>query len=280
MTWSWRQGKKLTYLTLPQWEAEGIQIGFSTRWGGVSPSPYGTLNLGFHVGDAPDKVRFNRHLWFEEWDMVQNEVVLGEQIHGIRIYHVAEGDEGRGCDSLGTAVAGVDGLMTGSKVALMALFADCVPVFFYHPDLKMVGIAHAGWKGTSGKIVMQMLEEFRSLGGDPGETWAAIGPSIGPCCYEVDQRVIDEFQENFSNMPFLQSGRSGHAMLDLKAANEMILKEAGIPQERIWVARECTACHTDCFFSHRVEGPYTGRMAGWIRQLPKREDSHVYNTGC
>lgn len=271
MTWSWRQGKDLTYLTLPQWEVEGIQIGFSTRWGGVSPSPYASLNLGLHVGDALDKVRTNRSLWFEEWDAHPSEVTIGEQVHGTEIHQVTEGDAGRGSDSLQSVIAGVDGLFTTTHTVLMAFFADCVPVFFYHPRLKAVGIAHAGWKGTSGKIVSKMLEEFHSQGGDPGECWAAIGPSIGPCCYEVDERVINEFEKGFSSMPFLKPGRNGHALLDLKGANEQMLREAGIPRERIWVAQECTACHTDSFFSHRIEGPHTGRMAGWIRRMPKRE---------
>ncbi len=82
MTWSWHQGKNLTYLTIPRWEAAGLQIGFSTRWGGVSPAPYASLNLGLHVGDEPDKVRLNRDLWFQEWGAAPSQVVVGEQVHG------------------------------------------------------------------------------------------------------------------------------------------------------------------------------------------------------
>ncbi len=272
MTWSWHQGKNLIYLTIPRWEAAGLQIGFSTRWGGVSPAPYTSLNLGLHVGDEPDKVGINRDLWFKEWDAAPSQVVVGEQVHGTRIHQVQKEDGGRGSESLDSAIAGVDGLYTMEHSGLMAFFADCVPVFFYHPGLQAVGIAHAGWKGTSGKIVGHMLEEFRRLGGDPSETWAAIGPSIGPCCYEVDERVMAEFAKNFTYTPFLKPSRSGHGLLDLKAANEMVLREAGILRERLWVAPECTACHTDSFFSHRREGPRTGRMAGWIRRLPEKEE--------
>ncbi|MEL1134220.1 peptidoglycan editing factor PgeF [Desulfitobacterium sp. THU1] len=272
MAWSWRQGKELVYLTLPVWESEGIQIGFSTRWGGISSSPYATLNLGLHVGDSPNQVEINRKLWFAEWNALSGEVALGEQVHGTKIHQVTERDAGRGSDSLDTVITGVDGLITVTHTALMAFFADCVPVFFYHPLLQAVGIAHAGWKGTSGKIVSEMLEMFRLRGGDPAECWAAIGPSIGPCCYEVDEHVRMEFEKSFSKTPFLKPGRQGHSQLDLQEANSMILREAGIPPEKIWIARECTACHTDSFFSHRREGPKTGRMAGWIRRLPKREE--------
>jgi YfiH family protein len=268
MTWIWQQGKNLTYLTLSQWEKEGIQIGFSTRWGGVSSSPYGTLNLGFHVGDAPDKVQVNRHLWLQEWDVSSQEVVLGEQIHGTRVRYVTDKDGGQGSESLATTITSVDGLITRSHIGLVALFADCVPVFFYHPGLKAVGIAHAGWRGTAGKIVQNVLKELEALGGNPKEAWVAIGPSIGPCCYEVDQKVIQEFTQNYSDLSFVQPQENGRAMLDLKKANELALREAGIPQKHIWVAQECTACQTDSFFSHRREGPQTGRMAGYIRLLP------------
>lgn len=271
MTWTWRQGKRLAYLTIPEWEAEGIQIGFSSRWGGVSHCPYSSLNLGLHVGDEAEQVRINRGLWFQEWDTQGSDVAIGEQVHGAKIHRVIEADRGRGSDSLDTVLTGVDGLITTTHTALMAFYADCVPVFFYHPELKTIGIAHAGWKGTSGKIVTKVCEELGSLGGDIGNCWAAIGPSIGPCCYEVDEKVINEFHKNFSATPFLKPTKPGHAVLDLKVANQMLLSEAGIPRSQIWVAQECTACHTDSFFSHRREGPMTGRMAGWIRRLPREE---------
>lgn len=272
MAWEWRQGKDLTYLTISEWEAEGIQIGFSTRWGGVSQSPYSSLNLGLHVGDNPENVRVNRGLWFKEWDSDGSDVTLGEQVHGTRIHWVSESDAGRGSQSLDSVIPGVDALVTTSTLGLMAFFADCVPVYFYHPKLQAVAIAHAGWKGTVGKIVLNTLEQFCNIGGDPAECWVALGPSIGPCCYEVDERVITGFQEGFQDAPFLEPVKPGHAMLDLWIANQVILREAGVPQENIWVAEICTSCHTDSFFSHRKEGPRTGRMAGWIRQTQQRED--------
>lgn len=271
MSWVWRQGKQMTYLTIPEWEAEGIQLGFSTRWGGVSKPPYSSLNLGLHVGDAPEDVWENREIWFKEWDTRGSEVTIGEQVHGTRIHVVNASDAGRGSQSLDTVIPNVDALVTTSTLGLMAFFADCVPVFLYHPQLKIIGIAHAGWKGTAGKIVLNTLEQFRKLGGDPADCWVALGPSIGPCCYEVDKRVIKGFEEGFHQTPFLKPGKPGHAMLDLWEANQVVLREAGVSQEKIWVAGVCTACHTDSFFSHRIEGPKTGRMAGWIRKTPRRE---------
>lgn len=271
MSWVWHKGKQLTYLTLPEWEAEGIQLGFSTRWGGVSKPPYATLNLGLHVGDTPEDVENNREIWFKEWDLRWPDVAIGEQVHGIQVHEVNSCDAGRGAQSLESVIPGVDALVTTGSLGLMAFFADCVPVFFYHPKIRTVGIAHAGWKGTAGKIVLRTLEQFHKMGGDPADCWVAIGPSIGPCCYEVDERVIKCFEGSFQKTSFLKPGKPGHAMLDLREANQVILREAGVHPEKIWVAGVCTACHTDSFFSHRIEGPKTGRMAGWIRQTPNRE---------
>ena len=269
MPWLWRQGKMLTYLTIPEWEAQGIQIGFSTRWGGISQSPYSSLNLGLHVGDNPDDVRNNRVVWFEEWNADFSDVVIGEQVHGVNAYLVKDEDAGRGSLGLQSVIPDVDALVTTTSLGLMAFFADCVPVFFYNPKLQAVAIAHAGWKGTQGKVILNVLDKMRSLGGKPEDCWVAIGPSIGPCCYEVDDRVISRFEEDFSETPFLKSVKPGHAMLNLWEANQSLLKEIGVPSENIWTAQVCTACHTDSFFSHRKEGPSTGRMAGWIRKVPK-----------
>lgn len=266
MSWCYHQGKKLTYLTLPEWSERGIQVGFSTRWGGVGQAPYESLNLGLHVGDDPEIVLKNREFWLQEWDAGWNDFVIGEQVHGVKVQRVKSTDAGRGSQDVKTVLPGVDGLVTTSNLGLMAFFADCVPVYFYHPTLGAVSIAHAGWKGTVGKIVNNVLKEFQNMGGDIRECWVALGPSIGPCCYEVDEHVMKIFQEKFEDTPFLKPSRPGHAQLDLWEANRQLLREAGVLPENIWSASICTACYTDRFFSHRQEGPKTGRMAGWIRR--------------
>lgn len=266
MSWRYHQGKRLTYLMLPEWEERGIQVRFSTRWGGVGQAPYESLNLGLHVGDDPKIVLRNRELWLQESEAGWNDFVIGEQVHGVAVQRVEPRDAGRGSQDLKTVLPGVDGLVTTSSLGLMAFFADCVPVFFYHPALRAVGLAHAGWKGTVGKIVNNVLEEFQSMGGNIGESWVALGPSIGPCCYEVDEPVIHLFQKEFKETPFLKPSRPGHAQLDLWEANRQVLLEAGIRPENIWSDSICTSCHTDSLFSHRREKSKTGRMAGWIRR--------------
>lgn len=266
MSWVYFHGKNLTYLTLPEWEKQGIQIGFSTRLGGVGNPPYESLNLGLHVGDDPEKVLQNRERWLQEWNSGWDDLVIGEQVHDVKVQVVEPFDAGRGGRDLKTVLPGVDGLITKSNLGLMAFFADCVPLYFYHPTLMAVSIAHAGWRGTVDKIAAQVLREFRKMGGEPQECWVALGPSIGPCCYEVDERVIKRFQADFEKVPFLKPTSHGHAQLDLWQANQQTLLEEGVLSENIWKASICTACHTDIFFSHRREGPKTGRMAGWIRR--------------
>ena len=267
MSWKWHKtGSRLTYLTVPKWQAEGIEMGFSTRVGGVGQVPYDTLNLGLHVGDEPTAVLENRKRWFDQWGVPWSRVVVGEQVHGTNAKWVSEKDGGRGSRDLETAIPALDGLMTQSAVGLMAFFADCVPLFFYYPDLNAVGIAHAGWKGTAHKIGQRVLEYFEEAGGRTENAWVAIGPSIGPCCYLVDERVAAQFRSNFRETPFLHPQEEGQYRLDLWEANRGVLLEKGVNPENIEVASLCTADNPEWFFSHRRDGARTGRMAGWIRR--------------
>ncbi len=266
MAWQWRQGSILEYLSIPEWEAQGVQIGFSARKGGVSDSPYKSLNLGFHVGDKPEKVLENRSRWLSEWGATWSDFVMGEQVHGTQVVWVDKKSGGRGACSLETVITKVDGLLTQSDIGLMAMFADCVPIYFFHPNIGAVGIAHAGWKGTLGKICLNVLTELVDAGGKIEDCWVALGPSIGPCCYEVDQVLADRFNFNFEQPSFLNPLGSERFSLDLGQANRSLLLEAGIKPDSLWMASTCTACNCESFFSHRREGAPTGRMSGWIRR--------------
>ena len=265
MNWRWQENGRLTSLTIPKWQSEGVEMGFSTRVGGVSQVPYDTLDLGLHVGDNPTAVLENRKRWLNQWGVSCSEVVVGEQVHGTNVLWVNKENGGQGVLELGTAIPAVDGFVTQSEIGLMAFFADCVPLFFYYPELRAVGIAHAGWKGTAQKIGQKVLECFEEAGGRIEEAWVAIGPSIGPCCYSVDERVAVQFRANFGETPFLQRQEDGHYLLDLWEANRILLLEKGVRPENIEVASICTADNPEWFFSHRRDGARTGRMAGWIK---------------
>lgn len=266
MSWKWQKRGSLNYLTLPKWQAEGVDVGFSTRVGGVSQVPYDSFNLGLHVGDDPSAVLENRKRWINQWEVPFSRVAVGEQVHGTNVLWVNEEDGGRGVLELETAIPAVDGLVTQSAVGLMSYFADCVPMFFYFPDIQAVGIAHAGWKGTAQKMGQRVLECFEKAGGRLENAWVAIGPSIGPCCYVVDETVAIQFRANFVETPFLVRQEDGHYLLDLWEANRTTLLEKGVRLENIDVAGTCTADNPEWFFSHRRDGARTGRMAGWINK--------------
>lgn len=265
MSWTWHQQGDLTYLTIPKWQSEGIDLGFSSRVGGVSQVPYDTFNLGLHVGDNAVAVLKNREHWINHWKVPWKGVVVGEQVHGINVLWVNKEDGGRGSRELETAIPATDGLLTQSTHGLMALFADCVPLFFYYPDLKAVGIAHAGWKGTARRIGQKVIERFETAGGCTETAWVAIGPSIGPCCYRVDERVAEQFRLNYDKTPFLKQQEKGYYLLDLWEANRITFLDKGVRLENIDVAATCTVDNPEWFFSHRRDGVRTGRMAGWIR---------------
>ena len=265
VAWEWRKGQKTKYLTIPEWERVRVEVAFSGRNGGVSGGPYDSLNLGLHVGDQEQDVLENRRRFWSEWGARATDVVVGEQVHSNKVVWVGENDKGRGAMQLSTALPGVDGMLTGGGMGLMAFFADCVPVYFFHPGLKVVGLAHAGWKGTAGRIGIQVLNMLSARGGEPGDCWVAIGPGIGRCCYEVDERVAREFPYPVGYESFLAGIRPGHFRLDLAQANREMLIKAGVAKERIWLAGLCTSCHPGDFFSYRRDGGTTGRMAAWIR---------------
>lgn len=266
MGWEWRQGKTLSYLTIPQWEEQGIEVGFSSRAGGMSRVPFSSLNLGFHVGDEPDDVLANRSLWKSEWDAGWADFTLGEQVHGHQVIWCDHSAGGRGSQNLTEVLPGVDGLLTDTDLGLMALYADCVPLFFYDFQLNAVAIAHAGWRGTGQKIAKVILDAFRQKGGSAEKTWVGIGPAIGSCCYQVDEGVARLLENSLGHGPWMMDdeGDPGHFKINLVSANREILLQEGVNDRLIWQADLCTACHADHFFSYRRDGK-TGRMAGWIK---------------
>lgn len=235
---------------------------FTTRQGGKSEGPYRSLNLGFHVGDDYTKVLANRKLLAEASGLPLERWVVGEQVHGAKIAVVYEHQAGSGAEDPGTSLKGVDGLITKEKgLVLAAFFADCVPVYLLDIKRQAIGLVHAGWRGTAYRVAARAFERMKEVFGSQEEDcWAVIGPSIGPCCYEVGPEV----EESFKSFPWagrvLESGKGGGLRLNLWEANRLTLIEAGLLPERVAVAGLCTACHPDIFFSHRRSGGRTGRL--------------------
>ncbi|HSM92697.1 MAG TPA: peptidoglycan editing factor PgeF [Anaeromyxobacteraceae bacterium] len=226
--------------------------GFSTRRGGVSPAPWDSLNLGGAVGDDPGRVA-------ENWRRLEAATGLAfarvQQVHGARV--VTADAPSAPCDEADAVVSRTPG------VAACISVADCVPVLIADPTSGAVAAVHAGWRGTVARAAAAAVEALTARGGArPRELLAAIGPSIGPCCYEVSPDLAARFEEAFG-AGVVDRSRSA-PRLDLWEANVRALGAAGLLPERIDALRRCTACEDRLFFSHRRDAGATGRQAAWI----------------
>ncbi|MDY6955082.1 MAG: peptidoglycan editing factor PgeF, partial [Thermodesulfobacteriota bacterium] len=175
---------------------------------------------------------------------------------------------GSGATDYTGAINATDAMVTGlPEICLMVFLADCVPLLIYDPTKRVVGVAHAGWKGTLQSIAEKTVHVFRrDFGSSPQDMVAAIGPSIGPCCYEVGQPVISQIEQLWKTKDgCVEKERSqSKRHLDLWEANRRQLVGAGIPNRNIEIARICTNHHPDLFFSYRHEKGKTGRFGAGI----------------
>lgn len=241
-----------------------LLIGFTTRYGGYSQIPYGTLNMGLHVGDKKENVVSNRKKLANKISFPLKNWVLGEQVHGTKIKVVNQEDSGKGTTRLEDAIKDVDGLITNKKgVLCCAFFADCVPLYFYDPVTKYIGLAHAGWKGTVNRMAEKMVEEFIQIGADPKNISVIIGPSISKQYYEVDERVIRKISSEHIEKTVDRAGEN-RFFLDLKQLNAEILLQSGILRHNIDITNYCTFRDKDLFFSYRRDRGKTGRMLAFI----------------
>lgn len=162
---------------------------------------------------------------------------------------------------------GADGLVTNTPgLYLLGYFADCIPILAYDPVRQVVGLAHAGWRGTILGIARRLVEVMqRTFGTMPGDLYIGLGPSIGPCCYEVGEEVIAGVRAHLPEPEtLLRPGRPGHAYFDLWEANRRTLRQAGVPGAQIELSGICTSCRVDRFFSYRREGGLRGLFGAVI----------------
>ncbi|HWI54859.1 MAG TPA: peptidoglycan editing factor PgeF [Desulfobacteria bacterium] len=243
-----------------------VEHGFSTRIGGVGKEPYDTLNLALHVGDEPADVIENRNRACELFDVDISRIVTCQQVHGTNIEAVTEGAAGLGAISYDEAFPDTDGIITNRPGLLLATFyADCVPLFILDPVKKVVGSIHAGWKGTVAGIGAVALERMTAeYGSNPADCLVGIGPSIGPCCYEVDGPVIDELHKFSWWQDVISELGRGLPHLNLWETNRRIMIDAGVQEKNIQIAGVCTCCSQDILFSYRGGQGVTGRMGAFI----------------
>ena len=250
----------------PAWS--GTAHGFSTRLGGVSPAPMDSLNLGASRGDAPANLRENFTRFCAATGADANALVKNQQIHSDIIRPVTRADIMDSPASPGVFEA--DGLITNEPGVCLTIFSgDCIPILLYDPVRRCIAAAHAGWRGTAAGIAARAAEAMvRDYGCQAGQILAAIGPGIGPCCFETHIDVPDGLRAGLGPdaEPFIRPlSQEGKYSVDLKAANAKWLELAGLRREHIALCPACTACNLDVFWSHRVQGSQRGSMAAIIQ---------------
>ena len=260
---------EVLFLTYPILDQTGIvKHGFSTRIGGVSEGYLGSMNLSFTRGDKEEAVRENYMRMAKALRVDADSFVFSQQTHTTNVRAVRFQDKGRGLLTPLT-YQDVDGLITNVPgLTLTTFYADCVPLYFVDPVHKAIGLSHSGWRGTVGRMgavtLQRMQEEY---GTDPANVIAAIGPSICQDCYEVTEVVIQEFQNAFEpkfHKQLFYRKENGKYQLNLWAANEIVLTEAGVPREQIAITNVCTCCNGDKLFSHRASQGRRGNLAAFL----------------
>lgn len=226
---------------------DGATAAFSTRLGGVSEAPFDSLNLGIFTDDARDAVIENRSRLAAALGFAPGDVAIARQVHDAELVAHDAPQAPSPFAEPGCPIVEADGHVTAQpSLPLLIFVADCVPVALSGPG--GVAMLHCGRRGLAAGIVGRGVEAV-------GATEAAIGPAIGPCCYEVGEEVLSDFAEMG---PGVVSGR----MLDLPEATRQLLDKAGV--ERIESSDLCTSCEPELFFSHRRDAGRTGRQAGLV----------------
>lgn len=251
---------------------KGTRVYFSTRYGGVSEPPYKSLNLGFHVGDDPTRVSRNRELLAGYFGFSPGQLTSPRQRHTNVVMELSrERDTGAGAggeESPRNPFDPCDGLVTALKQRPLLLhFADCVPIVItaVSGGQPLVAVLHAGRVGLMDGVIasgVARLRKTRAAARGIDRFAAAIGPSVGPCCYEVDEATADGFAARFG------ADTVAGNRLDLREAARRDLKRAGIGGESVFTLDHCTCCdqYEYVYYSYRRDGGVTGRQGAlaWI----------------
>jgi len=247
---------KLVFYQFPHFNDSGLIHGIFTRLGGVSVSPWNSLNLGGTVGDDPSAVKENLNRLVKAVNSKIDQLAQVRQIHSARVVRI---------DQPVDAVDKADAMITNKPGPLLLMrFADCVPILYYDPKNRSAGIAHAGWQGTIKGVASQVvLEMGRNFGTDPEDLVVGIGPSIGPDHYQIGSDVLGLVEETFQqNAHQVLIWDGDEVKLDLWKANRINLEKVGV--NNIVVSGICTGCNLEHWFSHRAEHGSTGRFASVI----------------
>jgi hypothetical protein len=251
------------FLDWPESVALGAAVAVTTRHGGVSEGPHGSLNLGLHVGDDPERVIANRERAARAFGVELEDVVFAEQVHGATVTVVGPSERGRGTRGLDDAIPCTDILVTTAlDTTLAILVADCVPMALLDPEARVLAAVHAGWRGTAARASARALTAMSELGARPERVVAFIGPGAHPAHYQIDSEVYRALAAAVAPHALppevARPDGPGHWRVDLMAANRHQLMLAGVTPGHILDCGVTTA--DDDYFSDRAARP-CGRFA-------------------
>ena len=235
---------------------DGFVHGFPERTGGVSTGARASLNLGVRWGDDRENVETNRRRLAEHAGYDPAALQATRHVHGADVWTVGEPlaedatFDGLVCDRVGPVLA--------------AFAADCIPLLFAEPAARVCGSAHAGWRGTGAGVATNVIRRMQARGAARGQIRVALGPSIGPCCFEVGPEVVAAFREAFGDLPGLVVAGPAKDHVDLRVAMRASLERAGVHPAHIDDRPPCTRCEPARFFSYRRDGQAGGVHMGFI----------------
>lgn len=247
----------LEILTSPVIPAADFVHGFPSRHGGVSAGKRASLNLGYRWGDAPENVAENRRRVASAAGFDLARLQVTQHVHGTRVWIVGDPTP---------EPAEFDALVTNRPGDTLGAFAaDCIPILFADPVARVVAAAHAGWRGTVAGVAPHTTRTMAlRFGSRPADLRVALGPSIGPCCFEVGPEVVKAFEEALPGTPALVVPGPQKPHIDLRRATRVQLEREGVLPEHIDDRPPCTRCQPERYFSFRRDGLEGGVHMGFV----------------
>lgn len=259
----------LTYKKLG--EISFIKHAFSTKLGGVSQGEFSTMNLAFNRGDNPNSVTENYKRLCNAVGLNFDTLVASAQDHHTYVRKVSSNECGIGITKP-RDIESVDALITNQpNVTLVTYYADCTPIFFVDINEKVIALAHAGWRGTVGKICKKVIDIMvNDYGSNTKSIICCVGPAISKCCYEIDKVCYNEFAKvsGLDLNKIMTSKGNGKYMADLLETNKQILIASGINENNIIISDVCTMCNSDLLWSHRATNGHRGTMSAFMCLKP------------
>lgn len=209
---------------------------------GISTRAYGNMKFGWIEDEI---VRENRNHFFAEIQILPNQVIAPEIVHGTKIINVGGAEQGK-------ILKGADGLITRQKgIFLLVTTADCLPIFVYDPIVGQVSVVHAGWRSVIGQIVTEIISKFKNFGSEPGNLIVGVGPGICQKHFVVKNDVLRQFKEFYPSATLV---RNHDGYVDLRKAIVTDLKKEGIPATNMEISHNCPFCQNGIYGSFRKEG--------------------------